>query len=128
MTLRNTIYEINFTFIIILTNVFSLFFFKLIYYSFYSVIIFIVLDAIILEGEFAAFGDSDSRFDVLLQLETFQIRVTSQCLIECARHALCNSYHVTSNTCELTYIVMACKHNLSSTTEIGTNFYIHENS
>ena len=73
-------------------------------------------------------GDSDTRFDVLLQLETFQIRKTSQCLIECARHALCNSYHVTFNTCELTYIVMACKNDLSSTTEIGTSFYVHENS
>ena len=85
-----------------------------------------ILDAIVLDGVFVMPGDSDSRFDVLLQLETFQIRKNSECLIQCAKHAICNSYHVTTNSCELTYIVMACKNDLSSTTEIGTSFYVYE--
>ena len=83
------------------------------------------LDATDLTGTFVLLG-RDRKFDVLLQLGTFPIRRSCECAVHCATHALCNSYHVTSTSCELTYVVISCRNDLASTPDIGTSFYIHE--
>ena len=78
-----------------------------------------------LHGSFIRHGE-DFRYDVNMGLEITPMTEKNAitCLSQCMQHVLCNSVHVTTVSCELVYIIISCRDNLTAVPEMGTDFYI----